>query len=203
MAIMSMEMGFFRACCRYCRVSNPVCVVRCNVPSCRKWFLNSRGNTSGSHIVNHLVSHLLERRTMDLQHNAMVVKLCAKSKEAISSPIEHLTLYYQLKGKRLWKGCGLECAKMVGSGIGSGYLIVRKWKATEPVYLIPLVLGAKQVMDRQIPAWLYHGGSVFLAADFICNITINQVENRLQFMRYSQRNMSCPLFPPLTTTFMK
>ncbi|PPR82658.1 hypothetical protein GOBAR_AA38063 [Gossypium barbadense] len=25
--------------------------------------------------------------------------------------------------------------------------------ATEPVYIIPLVLGAKQVMDRQIPAW--------------------------------------------------
>lgn len=43
--------------CRYCGVSNPACVVRCNVPSCRKWFCNSRGNTSGSHIVNHLVSH--------------------------------------------------------------------------------------------------------------------------------------------------
>lgn len=42
--------------CRYCGVANPACVVRCNVPSCRKWFCNSRGNTSGSHIVNHLVS---------------------------------------------------------------------------------------------------------------------------------------------------
>lgn len=42
--------------CRYCGVQNPACVVRCNVPSCRKWFCNSRGNTSGSHIVNHLVS---------------------------------------------------------------------------------------------------------------------------------------------------
>ncbi|XP_048229748.1 regulator of nonsense transcripts 1 homolog isoform X2 [Ricinus communis] len=41
--------------CRYCGVSNPACVVRCNIPSCRKWFCNSRGNTSGSHIVNHLV----------------------------------------------------------------------------------------------------------------------------------------------------
>ncbi|KAI4311607.1 hypothetical protein MLD38_036490 [Melastoma candidum] len=41
--------------CRYCGVSNPACVVRCNVASCRKWFCNSRGNTSGSHIVNHLV----------------------------------------------------------------------------------------------------------------------------------------------------
>lgn len=42
--------------CRYCGVQNPACVVRCNIPSCRKWFCNSRGNTSGSHIVNHLVS---------------------------------------------------------------------------------------------------------------------------------------------------
>jgi len=42
--------------CRYCGVQNPACVVRCNVLSCRKWFCNSRGNTSGSHIVNHLVS---------------------------------------------------------------------------------------------------------------------------------------------------
>ncbi|XP_059643144.1 regulator of nonsense transcripts 1 homolog [Cornus florida] len=41
--------------CRYCGVQNPACVVRCNVSSCRKWFCNSRGNTSGSHIVNHLV----------------------------------------------------------------------------------------------------------------------------------------------------
>ncbi|KAL4183964.1 hypothetical protein AMTRI_Chr11g157650 [Amborella trichopoda] len=41
--------------CRYCGASNPACVVRCNVASCRKWFCNSRGNTSGSHIVNHLV----------------------------------------------------------------------------------------------------------------------------------------------------
>nr|XP_016497847.1 PREDICTED: regulator of nonsense transcripts 1 homolog [Nicotiana tabacum]XP_016497848.1 PREDICTED: regulator of nonsense transcripts 1 homolog [Nicotiana tabacum] len=41
--------------CKYCGVANPACVVRCNVPSCRKWFCNSRGNTSGSHIVNHLV----------------------------------------------------------------------------------------------------------------------------------------------------
>ncbi|KAE9445467.1 hypothetical protein C3L33_22635, partial [Rhododendron williamsianum] len=44
--------------CRYCGVANPACVVRCNVPSCRKWFCNSRGNTSGSHIVNHLVEEL-------------------------------------------------------------------------------------------------------------------------------------------------
>lgn len=41
--------------CRYCGIHNPACVVRCNAPSCRKWFCNSRGNTSGSHIINHLV----------------------------------------------------------------------------------------------------------------------------------------------------
>lgn len=34
---------------------NPACVVRCNVSSCRKWFCNGRGSTSGSHIINHLV----------------------------------------------------------------------------------------------------------------------------------------------------
>ncbi|XP_071701145.1 regulator of nonsense transcripts 1 homolog [Rutidosis leptorrhynchoides] len=47
--------GYIEHACRYCGVQNPACVVRCNVPSCRKWFCNSRGNTSGSHIVNHLV----------------------------------------------------------------------------------------------------------------------------------------------------
>lgn len=41
--------------CKYCGIHNPACIVRCHVPSCRKWFCNSRGNTSGSHIVNHLV----------------------------------------------------------------------------------------------------------------------------------------------------
>ncbi|KAG1362088.1 regulator of nonsense transcripts 1 [Cocos nucifera] len=46
---------FIEHACRYCGVQNPACVVRCNIPSCRKWFCNSRGNTSGSHIVNHLV----------------------------------------------------------------------------------------------------------------------------------------------------
>lgn len=47
--------GFAEHACKYCGVQNPACVVRCNMPSCRKWFCNSRGNTSGSHIVNHLV----------------------------------------------------------------------------------------------------------------------------------------------------
>ncbi|XP_040574732.1 regulator of nonsense transcripts 1 [Lepeophtheirus salmonis] len=41
------------AACRYCGFLDPACVVQCN--GCRKWFCNSRGNTSGSHIVNHLV----------------------------------------------------------------------------------------------------------------------------------------------------
>lgn len=39
--------------CSYCGIHNPASVVKCLV--CSKWFCNSRGNTSASHIVNHLV----------------------------------------------------------------------------------------------------------------------------------------------------
>ena len=39
--------------CRYCGIHDPASVVFCNI--CKKWFCNSRGSTSGSHIVNHLV----------------------------------------------------------------------------------------------------------------------------------------------------
>lgn len=39
--------------CKYCAIHDPSCVVMCNV--CKKWFCNGRGNTSGSHIINHLV----------------------------------------------------------------------------------------------------------------------------------------------------
>ncbi|WVQ70770.1 hypothetical protein IAR50_000292 [Cryptococcus sp. DSM 104548] len=39
--------------CSYCGIHNPQCVVKCL--HCTKWFCNSRGNTSASHIVNHLV----------------------------------------------------------------------------------------------------------------------------------------------------
>lgn len=46
---------FFLTVYSYCGIHNPACVVRCNFPSCKKWFCNSRGNTSGSHIINHLV----------------------------------------------------------------------------------------------------------------------------------------------------
>mmetsp|Transcript_18544 Transcript_18544/g.43511 ORF Transcript_18544/g.43511 Transcript_18544/m.43511 type:complete len:1145 (-) Transcript_18544:185-3619(-) len=41
--------------CRYCGIHNPACVVRCNFPTCKKWLCNSHGNTTGSHIINHLV----------------------------------------------------------------------------------------------------------------------------------------------------
>eukprot|EP00917_Polyrhabdina_sp_WS-2016_P013318 GHVP01029328.1.p1 GENE.GHVP01029328.1~~GHVP01029328.1.p1 ORF type:complete len:938 (+),score=153.54 GHVP01029328.1:1100-3913(+) len=41
--------------CRYCGISNPECVVRCNFPSCKKWFCNANVATSGSHAINHLV----------------------------------------------------------------------------------------------------------------------------------------------------
>lgn len=38
--------------CRYCGIHNPASVVKCT--TCDKWFCNSRGNTSGAHIINHL-----------------------------------------------------------------------------------------------------------------------------------------------------
>eukprot|EP00397_Hematodinium_sp_SG-2012_P000957 GEMP01000958.1.p1 GENE.GEMP01000958.1~~GEMP01000958.1.p1 ORF type:complete len:998 (+),score=225.65 GEMP01000958.1:73-3066(+) len=41
--------------CRYCGIHDPNCVVKCNMPNCKKWFCNCRGLTAGSHIVNHLV----------------------------------------------------------------------------------------------------------------------------------------------------
>ncbi|KAJ5247534.1 hypothetical protein N7468_002517 [Penicillium chermesinum] len=39
--------------CAYCGIHNPSSVVKC-LP-CNKWFCSARGNTSSSHIVNHLV----------------------------------------------------------------------------------------------------------------------------------------------------
>jgi len=39
--------------CAYCGIHDPACVVFCNMT--KKWFCNGRGNTSGSHIINHLV----------------------------------------------------------------------------------------------------------------------------------------------------
>lgn len=39
--------------CAYCGIHDPAAVVMCN--KTKKWFCNGRGNTSGSHIVNHLV----------------------------------------------------------------------------------------------------------------------------------------------------
>ncbi|KAJ7766678.1 nonsense transcript regulator [Mycena metata] len=39
--------------CSYCGIHSPSSVVKCLI--CAKWFCNSRGNTSASHIVNHLV----------------------------------------------------------------------------------------------------------------------------------------------------
>ena len=39
--------------CAYCGIHDPASVLMCNQH--KKWFCNGRGNTSGSHIVNHLV----------------------------------------------------------------------------------------------------------------------------------------------------
>ncbi|PPS17683.1 hypothetical protein GOBAR_AA02906 [Gossypium barbadense] len=97
----------------------------------------------------------------------------------------------KLKGKRLWKGSGLECAKMVGSGIGSGYLIVRKWKATEPVYLIPLVLGAKQAI------YPTHGMNPIIDIEQqlqSANFCTAGENDSLPFTPSSHEKL-CPLFP--------
>lgn len=39
--------------CRYCGIHEPSSVAMCTI--CKKWFCNGRGNTSGAHIVNHMV----------------------------------------------------------------------------------------------------------------------------------------------------
>ncbi|KAK7251838.1 hypothetical protein RIF29_35399 [Crotalaria pallida] len=44
-------------CCAYCGISDPSCLVRCNLSFCRKWFCNSKSkanSSSPSHIVNHM-----------------------------------------------------------------------------------------------------------------------------------------------------
>ena len=39
--------------CRYCGIHSPASVVKCS--GCQGWFCNSRGSTSGAHIIHHLV----------------------------------------------------------------------------------------------------------------------------------------------------
>lgn len=39
--------------CRYCGISDPLCVAKCTV--CNKWFCNSNDGTPGGHIVHHMV----------------------------------------------------------------------------------------------------------------------------------------------------
>ncbi|KAK4670216.1 ATP-dependent RNA helicase [Podospora pseudopauciseta] len=41
--------------CAYCGIHSPSCVVKCIAKECNKWFCSARGNSSSSHIVNHLV----------------------------------------------------------------------------------------------------------------------------------------------------
>lgn len=64
--------------CKYCGIHEPNCVVMCNL--CKKWFCNGRGNTSGSHIINHLVCfsmlfNITFKKSMSELHNVGVV-LC-------------------------------------------------------------------------------------------------------------------------------
>ncbi|TVU47427.1 hypothetical protein EJB05_07030 [Eragrostis curvula] len=41
--------------CQYCGINNPACMARCNYPTCHKWFCNTPGSNTLSHIVKHLV----------------------------------------------------------------------------------------------------------------------------------------------------
>ncbi|KAI8015577.1 hypothetical protein LOK49_LG05G02208 [Camellia lanceoleosa] len=65
---------------------------------------------------NVVVDHIAEKISAT---RLKVVRLCAKSREVVSSPVEHLTLHYQV-------------------------LLDESTQATEPECLIPLVLGVKQ-----------------------------------------------------------
>ena len=47
------EITFYLFFNRYCGHHDPASVVKCNATG--KWFCNARGNTSGSHIVQHMV----------------------------------------------------------------------------------------------------------------------------------------------------
>lgn len=47
------EMKLPEHACRYCSISDPLCVAKCTV--CNKWFCNSNSGTPGSHIVHHMV----------------------------------------------------------------------------------------------------------------------------------------------------
>ena len=48
--------------CSYCGISDPACLVMCNAT--KRCFCNGRGNTSGSHIVNHLVRSKYKEATL-------------------------------------------------------------------------------------------------------------------------------------------
>lgn len=122
-----------------------------------------------------------------------MVRLCAKSREAVSSPVEHLSLHYQVRHlntpdkavlqklmalrddqgeltaadekrykrlkslteKEILKAADVICCTCVGAGdpriSNKGFrfryvLVDESTQATEPECLIPLVLGAKQVV---------------------------------------------------------
>src|SRR5271156_6502912 len=52
--------------CRYCGIHSPSSVVKCL--TCNKWFCNSRGGSSGSHIINHLVRSRHKEVSLHPQH---------------------------------------------------------------------------------------------------------------------------------------
>jgi hypothetical protein len=56
---------------RYCALHDPASVVFCM--SCRHWFCNSRGNTSGSHIINHLVKKKTKKNAKGLIRECLLL----------------------------------------------------------------------------------------------------------------------------------
>ncbi|KAI8006427.1 Leucine-rich repeat receptor protein kinase MSL1 [Camellia lanceoleosa] len=89
------------------------------------------------------LGNLQKLQSLDLSEKFLlwVVRLCAKSREAVSSPVEHLTLHYQenypKSDKKKYK---------------AQVLIDESTQATEPECLIPLVLGVKQGLVV-VPIW--------------------------------------------------
>eukprot|EP00850_Spirogloea_muscicola_P023677 SM000376S13709 [mRNA] locus=s376:7270:15934:- [translate_table: standard] len=168
-----------------------------------KSFAVDETSVSG-YIYHRLLGHEVEQQVMrstlprrfgapglpELNHS-QVVRLCAKSREAVSSPVEHLTLHYQVKHldmsdknelnkllllkeeqgelssadekkykalkrateRDIAQNADVICTTCVGAGDPrlSNFrfrqvLIDESTQATEPECLIPLVMGAKQLV---------------------------------------------------------
>ncbi|XP_049850318.1 uncharacterized protein LOC126322426 [Schistocerca gregaria] len=55
--------------CSYCGIHSTACVVKCNFPTCKKWFCNSKaGTNTASHIITHLVRN--KHKTVQLHQDS-------------------------------------------------------------------------------------------------------------------------------------